>query len=66
MRSKIIEMLKEEERKAFLELDPVERILRMERLLHEVISIKASDEGVAESEIYNRYIERDKRRRHGL
>jgi len=63
MSSKIIEMLKEEERISFLKLSPVERILRMESLLYEVIAIRAADEGVSESEIYNRYLERDKKRR---
>ncbi len=63
MSSKIIEMLKEEERISFLKLSPVERILRMESLLYEVIAIRAADEGVPESEIYNRYLERDKKRR---
>ena len=29
----------------------------------EVIAIRAADEGVSESEIYNRYLERDKKRR---
>lgn len=66
MPSKIIEQLREEERISFLKLDPVERILRMEKLLYEVISIKATEEGVTEGEIYNRYIERDKKRRHAV
>jgi len=66
MHSKIIEQLKEEERKAFLKLDPVARVLRMEKLLHEVISIKAKEQGVSEGEIYQRYIERDKKRRRGV
>lgn len=64
MRSKIIESLKNESRKAFLKLDPVMRILRMEALLYEVISIRARKEAVTEGEIYNRYIERNKKRRH--
>ena len=66
MHSKIIEQLKEEERKAFLKLNPVARVLRMEKLLHEVISIKAKEQGVSEGEIYQRYIERDKKRRRGV
>jgi len=66
MHSKIIEQLKEEERKAFLKLDPVARVLRMEKLLHEVLSIKAKEQGVSEGEIYQRYIERDKKRRRGV
>jgi len=63
MQSKIIEKLREEERISFLDLTPVERILRMERLFYDIIAIKAVNEGVAESEIYNRYLERDKERR---
>lgn len=66
MKSKIIAKLQEEERKAFLKLDPVDRILTMERRLHELLSIKASEEGVSEGEIYYRYLERDKKRRHAL
>lgn len=66
MKSKTRSQLEKEERKAFLKLNPVERILAMERLLHEVISIKAAEEGVSEGEIYNRYLERDKRRRHAV
>lgn len=66
MKSKTTSQLEKEERKAFLKLNPVERILSMERLLHEVISIKAAEEGVSEGEIYNRYLERDKRRRHAI
>ncbi len=63
MRSKIIEQLREEERASFLKLDPVDRILRMEKLLYEMISIKADEEGVAESEVYNRYLGHDQKRR---
>ena len=66
MKSKTIIQLEEEERKAFLKLDPVDRILTMERRLHELLSIKASEEGVSEGEIYNRYLERDKKRRHAV
>ncbi|MBE9503408.1 MAG: hypothetical protein IME96_04475 [Proteobacteria bacterium] len=66
MTSNIIDKLKDEGREAFLKLDPVDRILKMERLLNEIISIKAVDEGVTERDIYNRYLGRDKKRRHGL
>lgn len=66
MKSKTIIQLEEEERKAFLKLDPVDRILTMERRLHELLSIKASEEGVSEGEIYNRYLERDKKRRRAV
>lgn len=58
MKSKSTSQLEKEERKAFLKLNPADRILSMERLLHEVISIKAAEEGVSEGEIYNRYLER--------
>ncbi|MBI5182096.1 MAG: hypothetical protein HZA06_04180 [Nitrospirae bacterium] len=66
MRSRIIEKLREEEKKAFLKLNPANRIFRMERLLYEVINIKAQEEGVLESEIYHRYLSRDKKRGHGI
>ncbi|HAP66737.1 MAG TPA: hypothetical protein DCQ99_02750 [Nitrospinae bacterium] len=64
MKSRIIEQLKEKERQAFLKLTPVDRILKMEMLLYEVISIKAKEEGISKGEIYRRYINRDKKRRH--
>ena len=64
MKSRIIEQLKEKERQAFLKLTPVDRILKMEMLLYEVISIKAKEEGISKGEIYRRYIKRDKKRRH--
>jgi len=66
MDSKVRKQLKEEGRQAFLKLDPLERMLKMERLLYEVISIKADGEGVSEGEIYYRYIGRDKKRRHEI
>lgn len=56
MRSNIIEKLKNEGRKAFLKLDPVARILRMEALLYDIISIKAKEEGRTPGEIYIRYL----------
>jgi len=64
MRSRIIEQLREEQRRSFTRLDPVDRILRMEQVLHEMLAIKAEAEGVAIGEIYRRYLEIDKRRRH--
>ncbi len=66
MHSRIIKKLKEEERIAFLKLEPADRILTMERLLYEIISIKAIAEGMPENEIYNRYISRNKKRRHAV
>lgn len=66
MASGIIKRLRDEGREAFLKLGPVARVLRMEALLYEVIFIKAREEGRSEGEIYCRYIERDKKRRHGI
>lgn len=66
MKSKAIEKLKDEGRIAFLKLKPVTRVLRMEALLYEVISIRAREEGRSQGEIYRRYLERDKKRRHGV
>jgi len=66
MRSKIIQQLKDEERAAFLKLDPVDRILTMERVLYDVLSLKAQEEGVTDGEIYKRYLARDKKRRRAV
>lgn len=60
------ELLTKEKRLDFLKLDPVERILRMESLLYEIIALKAEEEGVTEGEIYQRYLDRDKKRRHTI
>lgn len=65
-KSKIMEQLRNEQRNAFLRLDPVERIHRMEKVLHEVLAIRAAEEGVSEYEIYRRYLGRDKKRRRGI
>lgn len=62
-KSKIADQLRNEQRFAFLSLDPVERIRRMEKALHEVLAIRAAEEGVTEYEIYRRYLGRDKKRR---
>lgn len=50
--------LRVEARDAFLRLDPIERVLAMERRLYELIALKASMEGVSEGEIYQRYLAR--------
>jgi hypothetical protein len=63
MESKIINMLKEEERTTFLKLEPAARILRMEKALHEILAAKAKDEGVTEGEIYKRHLARHTKRR---
>jgi hypothetical protein len=66
MESKIINMLKEEERATFLKLEPAARILRMEKVLHEILAAKAEDEGVTEGEIYKRYLARHTKRRRAI
>ena len=51
-----MEILKEEERKEFLKLSPLERIETMHSLVLQFISLKARAEGVSEYEIYERYL----------
>ena len=63
MRSKIIQQLKDEGHAAFLKLDPVSRVLTMERVLHGMLAAEAAAEGVTDGEIYKRYLARDKKRR---
>lgn len=62
MESRTINKLREEERRSFLKMDPVERILTMERVLYEIISLRSQEEGVSEGEIYNRYLASRKKR----
>ena len=66
MRSPIVEQLKKEERSSFMKLEPADRVLRMERLLYELLSIKAANEKVTKREIYRQYLGRDKRRRRAV
>ncbi len=47
---------KEEERKEFLKLSPLERMETMHDILLQIIAIKARGEGVSEYEIYTRYL----------
>ncbi len=56
MRSKIMTQLKDEELAAFRRLDPVERILAMERVLYELLGARAAEEGVTDGEVYQRYL----------
>ncbi len=60
MRS-IMDMRKEEEREAFLKLSPLERIRTMHNLFMEIIRMRARGEGVAEYEIYRRYLRNNPR-----
>lgn len=52
----IMDMRKEEERKSFLKLSPLERITTMHNRFLEILAIKAKAEGVSEYEIYKRYL----------
>ena len=51
-----MDILKEEERKEFLKLSPLERMESMNNLMLHFISLKARAEGVSEYEIYERYL----------
>ncbi len=56
----IMQQKREEMKKEFLALTPLERIRRMNAIFNEVISLKARTKGVKEYEIYRRYIRKDK------
>lgn len=47
---------REEMKKEFLALTPLERIRHMNALFNDIISLKAKTKGVKEYEIYRRYI----------
>ena len=51
-----MDIRKEEERKAFLKLTPIERLRTMHNRFLEILSIKARAEKVSEYEIYRRYL----------
>lgn len=58
----IMDIRKEEERKSFLKLSPLERITTMHNRFLEILAIKAKAEKVSEYEIYKRYLKnRDKK-----
>jgi hypothetical protein len=50
----VMDILKEEERKEFLKLSPLERMETMHNLMLQFIFFKARAEGVSEYEIYER------------
>ena len=52
----IMDIRKEYEQKKFLELSPLARIKKMHAVISEIIAIKAKAEGVAEYEVYRRYL----------
>jgi hypothetical protein len=51
-----MDIRKEEERKAFLKLTPLERLRTMHNRFLEILAIKARAEKVSEYEIYRRYL----------
>ncbi len=53
----VMDRAKEEERKAFLKLTPIERIRTMHNRFLEILAIKARAERVFEYEIYRRYLQ---------
>jgi hypothetical protein len=52
---------KEEERKEFLKLSPLERLEAMHSLILQFLSLKARAEKVSEYEIYTRYLKNNPR-----
>lgn len=52
----MMEQKRNEMRKQFLALTPLERIRRMNAIFNEIISLKATTKGVKEYEIYRRYV----------
>ena len=52
----VMDIVKDEERKEFLKLSPLERMETMHNLMLQFISLKARAEGVSEYEIYTRYL----------
>lgn len=52
----IIEQRREEKRKRFLSLSPLDRIKLMEKVFNDILKIKSKAEGVSEYEIYKRYL----------
>ena len=53
--------INDHENKTFFELSPLERIRAMHAVMSEIIALKAKGEGVAEYEIYRRYLKNNPR-----
>jgi len=51
-----MEIAKEEERKEFLKLSPLERMETMHDFFLQIVALKAKGEKVTEHEIYTRYL----------
>ena len=62
----IMDIRKEYEQKKFLELSPLARIKKMHAVMSEIIAIKAKAEGVAEYEVYRRYLKNNPRHYQGI
>lgn len=56
-----MDIAKEEERREFLELSPLERMETMHNLMLQFIALKAQAEGVPDYEIYTRYLKNNPR-----
>ncbi len=57
----VMDIAKEEERKEFLELSPLERMETMHDILMQIIALTSKAEGVSEDEIYTRYLKNNPR-----
>jgi hypothetical protein len=57
----VMDIAKEEERREFLDLSPLERMETMHNLMLQFIALKAQAEGVSEYEIYTRYLKNSPR-----
>ena len=62
MAETIMQQKREEMRREFLRLTPLQRICRMNIVFNDMIALKAKTKGVPEYEIYRRYIEARQRR----
>ncbi len=56
MKKSIMDMRKEEERRDFLRLSPIERLRTMHDRFLQFVALKARGEKVSEHEIYRRYL----------
>lgn len=57
----IMERKRKEMKKEFLALTPLQRIMTMNTVFNDVISLKAKTQGIKEYEIYTRYIKHRKK-----
>ena len=64
--SNIMEKSREESRKKFLSLSPVERIKTMEKVFYDILKVRARAEGLSEYGIYKQYLDRGKKDSRGF